>query len=207
MLDGTSPVSLPVLNFNGGGFNPGFDTDRPVTVTNLNVTGAGTISGGGSVTVPSGGSFSKTGSGTLSVTNSGTFGESADLILNVDAGLDGGSMCVGVSSDGNADLPTMQINQDFAIGAGADADHVQLQRERRRRQRPERPPVLGGPGTMTNHGRFDVAGGMPVDRGRADLECRQRHRADRGSDQHRVRWRAPGLPPRSPAASSAARAR
>ena len=32
-LDGTTAMTLPVLNFNGGGFNPIFDTDRPVTVT------------------------------------------------------------------------------------------------------------------------------------------------------------------------------
>ena len=160
VLDGTSPVSLPVLNFNGAGFNPGFDTDRPVTVTNLNVTGAGTISGGGSVTVPSGGSFSKTGSGTLSVTNSGTFGESADLILNVDAGLDGGSMCVGDSGDGNADLPSMQINQDFAIGAGADSTTFTCSANVVRVNGPSGHLFKEGAGTILNHGRFDVAGGM-----------------------------------------------
>ena len=37
-LDGTTAMTLPVLNFNGGGFNPVFDTDRPVTVTTLSVT-------------------------------------------------------------------------------------------------------------------------------------------------------------------------
>ncbi len=159
-LDGTTAMTLPVLNFNGGGFNPGFDTDRPVTVTTLNVTGAGTISGGGSVTVPSGGSFSKTGSGTLSVTNSGIFGPSADLILDVDARLDGGSMCVGDSSDGNADLPSMQINQDFAIGAGADSTTFNCSVNVVRVNGPSGHLFKEGAGTTLNHGRFDVAGGM-----------------------------------------------
>jgi hypothetical protein len=160
VLNGTSATTLPVLNFNGGGFNPSFDTDRPVTATTLSVTGAGTISGGGSVTVPSGGSFSKTGSGTLSVTNSGTFGESADLILDVDARLDGGSMCVGDSSDGNADLPSMQINQDLAIGAAADSTTFTCSANVVRVNGPSGHLFKEGAGTITNHGRFDVAGGM-----------------------------------------------
>ena len=159
-LDGTTAVTLPVLNLNGGGFNPIFDTDRPVTVTNLSVPGAGTISGGGSVTVPTGGSFSKTGSGTLSVTNSGAAGESADLILNVDARLDGGSICVGDTGDGNADLPSMQINQDFAIGAGAASTTFSCSANVVRVNGPSGHLFKEGTGTILNHGRFDVAGGM-----------------------------------------------
>jgi hypothetical protein len=158
-LDGTSAVTLPTLNLNGGGFNPGFDTDRPVTATALSVTGAGTISGGGSVTVPSGGSFSKTGPGSLTVTNSGS-GPSADLILNLDARLDGGSICVGDSSDAHPDLPSMQINQDFTIGSGADAVTFTCSANVITVNGRDGHLTKEGPGTITNHGRFDVAGGM-----------------------------------------------
>ena len=158
-LDGTTAMTLPVLNLNGGGFNPIFDTDRPVTVTSLSVPGAGTISGGGSVTVPSGGSFSKTSSGTLTVTNSGVSGPSADLILNVDARLDGGSICVGRTGDGHPDLPSMQINQDFTIGAGADSTTFTCSANVIRVNGPNGHLFKEGAGTILNHGRFDVAGG------------------------------------------------
>lgn len=159
-LDGGSAVTLPVLNLNGGGFNPIFDTDRPVTVTSLSVPNAGTISGGGSVTVPSGGSFSKTSSGTLTVTNGGTFGPSADLLLNVDARLDGGSICVGRTGDGHPDLPSLQINQDFTIGAGADSTTFNCSANVVRVNGPSGHLFKEGAGTILNHGRFDVAGGM-----------------------------------------------
>ncbi len=159
-LDGTTAMTLPVLNLNGGGFNPIFDTDRPVTVTSLSVPDAGTISGGGSVTVPSGGSFSKTSSGTLTLTNSGVSGPSADLILNVDARLDGGSICVGRTGDGHPDLPSMQINQDFAIGAGADSTTFNCSANVVRVNGPSGHLFKEGAGTITNHGRFDVAGGL-----------------------------------------------
>ena len=159
VLDGNTAMTLPVLNFNGGGFNPGFDTDRPVTVTNLSVAGAGTINGGGSVTVPTGGSFSKTDAGSLTITNSGVVGPSADLILNVDARLDGGSMCVGRSGDGHPDLPTMQVNQDFTIGAAADATTFNCSANVVDVNGPDGRLLWEGSGTMTNHGRFDVAGG------------------------------------------------
>ena len=112
------------------------------------------------MTVPSGGSFSKTGSGTLSVTNSGTFGPSADLILDVDARLDGGSICVGRTGDGHPDLPSLQINQDFTIGAGADSTTFNCSANVVRVNGPSGHLFKEGAGTIMNHGRFDVAGGM-----------------------------------------------
>ena len=158
-IDGSTAMTLPDVRLEGGGFNPIFDTDRSVTVTTLSVPNAGTISGGGSVTVPSGGSFSKTGSGTFTVTNSGPSGESADFVLNVDATLAGGSICVGDSGDGHPDLPSMQINQDFTIGAGADAVTFNCSANVVDVNGPNGHLLWEGTGTMTNHGRFDVAGG------------------------------------------------
>jgi hypothetical protein len=157
-LDGDSAVTLPVLNLDGGGFNPGFDTDRPVTATTVSVTGAGTIRGGGSVTVPTGGSFSKTGAGGLTVANSGS-GPSADLILNVDTGLDGGSICVADSGDAHPDLPSMQINQDFTIRSGADQNAFTCSANVITVNGPDGRLLKEGPGTTTNSGRVVVAGG------------------------------------------------
>lgn len=159
-LDGTTAMTLPALNFNGGGFNPRFNTDRPVTVTSVNVTGAAQLSGGGSLTVPSNGSFTKTGVGSWSITNGGTFEESPDFILNVDATLAGGNICVADSGDGNADLPSFQINQDFTIGFGADATAFTCSGTVVRVNGPDGRLLKQGAGTTSNSGRFDVAGGM-----------------------------------------------
>ena len=158
-LDGTTAMALPVINFNGGGFNPRFNTDRPVTVTSLSVTGAGQLSGAGSLTVPGNGSFTKTGVGSWFITNGGTFEESPDFILNVDATLAGGNICVADSGDGNADLPSFQINQDFTIGSGADATAFTCSGTVVRVNGPDGRLLKQGAGTTSNSGRFDVTGG------------------------------------------------
>jgi hypothetical protein len=161
-LDGTSAMTLPVLNFNGSGFNPRFDTDRPVKVTSLGVTGAGQLSGAGSLTVPSGGSFTKTGAGSWFITNGGTFEESPDFLLGVDATLDGGNICVADSGDGNADLPSMQINEDFTIGSGADQNAFTCSATVVRVNGPNGRLLKEGAGTTSNQGRFDITGGTMV---------------------------------------------
>ncbi len=94
-LDGTSSVTLPVLTLDGSGFQATLDSERPVTATQLSVTN-GAIQGPFTLTVASGGSFSKTGSGRFYVSNNGVQGvqSSADLVLNVDASLEGGSICM-----------------------------------------------------------------------------------------------------------------
>jgi hypothetical protein len=107
-VGGTSALALPDVSMPDG-FAATFDTDRPVTITDLDVE-TGTLAGAGSFTVPSGGSFSKTTSGELRIQ------ESADLILNEDASLDAGPICLTESPSGD---PTLHINETFTIGAGA----------------------------------------------------------------------------------------
>ena len=70
------------------------------------------------LTVPAGGTFAKTRDGQLFITNFGG-GGSPDLVLDTDGRIDGGSLCVGRNGDQDTDLPTLQINQDFVVGAGA----------------------------------------------------------------------------------------
>jgi hypothetical protein len=155
-LNGNDPVNLPLFNLNGGTL----DSLRPVTVHVMNVTG-GRIQNDFTLTVAPGGSFAKTTGGTLSVTNSGTFGPSADLILNADAALDGGSICIADDGDGHADLPNLQINGDFTIGAGAEPVWSGCAGT-------GRPIHVNGPGgtltktgagTATSQGGVEVAGG------------------------------------------------
>ena len=117
-LNGTTPVTLPVLNIDGGGFGATLDSTRPITANALSVTSGG-IQNDFVLTVPSGGSFSKTTGGPFFVRNSGTQG-SADLVLDTDASLDGGSICVATNDSSVTDTPNLHINQDFVIGAGAD---------------------------------------------------------------------------------------
>jgi hypothetical protein len=119
-LDGSSPVTLPVLDLDGSGFLATLDSERPVTATDLSVTN-GAIQNDFTLTVPSGGSFTKTTAGLFRIQNSGAHG-SADLVLDADASLDGGSICVVSSIFLDPDPPNLHINRDFTIGAGADAN-------------------------------------------------------------------------------------
>ena len=89
-------------------------------------------------------------------------GPSADLVLNADAALDGGSICASRNDGGPADdQPNIHINQDFTIGAGAAAlwhtcsafgirVHV---------NGPDGHLTKVGAGTSTSNGGLDVAGG------------------------------------------------
>ncbi len=155
-LNGSTPQTLPVVNITNSAT---LDTDRPVTATTLNTTGAATIRGTGSVTVPAGGSFTKTGVGSLMVT-ANAFEAAADLILNVDATLAGGSICVARTDDSDPDQPNLQINQDFAIGAGADALWYTCSTNARVHVNgPSGTLSKAGAGTASSNGGIEIAGG------------------------------------------------
>ena len=117
-LEGSAPVTLPVFKLNGV-----LDSDRPVTATAMSVT-AGALQDDFTLTVPPGGSFAKTGDGTFAVTNSGAEG-SADLVLDADATVGGGRMCVARTGDQDPDQPNLRIDQDFTIGSAVPSDAFQ----------------------------------------------------------------------------------
>ena len=82
-------------------------------------------------------------------------------MLNTDATLDGGSICVAEPAR-DPDLPDLHINQDFTIGAGADAVAFQC--------RPRSTPCihLNGPdGHLIKAGPGTTTSTTP---------CRRRHR-------------------------------
>ena len=112
-LLGSADATLAKVNITGGVL----DSERDVSITALAVT-AGAIQREFTLTVPAGGSFSKTGDSAFFIRNNGALG-SADLVLDTDATLDGGSFCVGRDGDQDPDLPGLHINQDLTIGAGA----------------------------------------------------------------------------------------
>ncbi|HMJ97009.1 MAG TPA: hypothetical protein VK486_14225, partial [Thermoleophilaceae bacterium] len=116
-LRGTAPVTLPDLELTGGTI----DSDRPIAVDDMDVT-AGTLQRDFTLTVRPGGSFTKTTGGTLFVSNSGAF--SADLVLNADASLNDGQICV-TRTGTDPDLPGLHINQDFTIGSAAPSSAFQ----------------------------------------------------------------------------------
>ncbi len=113
VLDGTTPLTLPRVNLIAGTI----DSRRPLTVTNLNATG-GSLQGDFVLTVPAGGSFTKTTGGNLFIQN-GFDRRSAELVLNVDATLEGGAIGVGNSDSSIPDLPHLWINRRFTIADGA----------------------------------------------------------------------------------------
>ncbi len=146
VLNGNSAVALPALNITGGTL----DTDRPVSATALSLT-TGNLMGTSSLTVPSAGSFSKTAAGTFFLQ------QSADLVLNEDASLDGGSICLGGGD------PNLQINRTFTIGAGADASPFVCDGGPRIRvNAPSGQLIKAGLGTSTIHGGIQVAGTVTV---------------------------------------------
>jgi hypothetical protein len=108
-LEGTTAQTLAELDLSSQGF---FRSSRPVTVTSLDVT-QGRLAGTASFTVPAGGSFTKTTGDTLFVR------ESTDLVLDVDATLAGGAICLTEESGGD---PNLRVNRQFTIGAGALQD-------------------------------------------------------------------------------------
>jgi hypothetical protein len=161
-LNGTSPVDLPALNIDGSGFLATLDSSRPVTTDALSVT-SGAIQGDFELTVSSGGDFSKTTGGPFYVRNSGGQG-SPDLVLNADASLEGGSMCVSRNSGDDPDQPNLHINRDFTIGAGADAvafpcTPVPALDPRVHVNGPNGHLLKAGPGTTTSSQLIHVAGG------------------------------------------------
>ena len=123
-LRGTAPVTLLDLELNGE-----INSDRPITVDDMDVT-AGALHGDFALTVQPGGSFTKSGFGTLSIRNTSgnAAADSADLVLNADASLVDGTICVSWSGDpdlGDPDRPGLYINQDFTIGSGAPSGAFQ----------------------------------------------------------------------------------
>ncbi len=117
-LRGTNPVSLSDLDLTGGTV----DSDRPIAVGDMNVA-AGALQRDFTLTVRPGGSFTKSTVGTLFVRNIGAAG-SADLVLDADASLDEGVVCVASTAETD-DRPNLHINQDFTIGARAAAGAFQ----------------------------------------------------------------------------------
>ena len=117
-LRGSVPVTLPALELTGGTI----DSDRPIAVADMDVT-AGRLQRDFTLTVVPGGSFTKTTPGTFFVSNNGAFG-SADLVLDADASLDDGQICVSRTGT-DPDLPGLHINQDLTIGSAAPAGAFQ----------------------------------------------------------------------------------
>ncbi len=107
-LQGTQPLSLPQVSVTGGTLK----STRDLLLSALDVT-AGTLRGNASTTIPTGGSFSKTTSGQL------TIRDGADLVLDVDAALAGGSICLQDLGGGD---PSLQLNERLTIEAAAKQD-------------------------------------------------------------------------------------
>ena len=117
-LRGTAPVTLPQLELTGGEL----DSDRPIAVGDMDVT-HGRLHRDFTLTVVPGGSFTKTTPGTFFISNNGAFG-SADLVLDADASLEDGQICV-ARTGVDPDLAGLHINQDFTIGSGAPSGAFQ----------------------------------------------------------------------------------
>ena len=153
-LRGTAPVTLPDLELTGGTI----DSDRPIAVDDMDVT-AGTLQRDFTLTVQPDGSFTKTTPGTLFVSNNGAFG-SADLVLDADASLDDGQLCVARTGT-DPDLPGLHINQDFTIGSAAPSGAFQCGPQFDtliHLNGPDGHLSKAGPGT-TNFNDLDLAGG------------------------------------------------
>ena len=106
-----------------------------------------------------GGSFTKTTAGTLFVSNNGALG-SADLVLDADASLDDGQICVSRTGT-DPDLPGLHINQDFTIGSAAPSGAFQCGPQFDtliHLNGPDGHLSKAGPGT-TNFNDLDLAGG------------------------------------------------
>lgn len=156
-INGTGSLTLPVLNLNGAGFIATLDSERTVTASALSVT-SGAIRNDFTLTVPAGGSFSKTTSGPFLVTNSGAQG-SADLVLDEDATLSGGSIQVAHNGSSPDDLPHLEINERFTIGAGADANAFPGSGTRIDVNGPDGHLLKAGSGTTSTDGAINVDGG------------------------------------------------
>lgn len=151
-LLGADPVDLPVFNLTGGTL----ESDRPVTAHVMNVTG-GTLQRDFTLTVAADGSFSKTTGGAFFISQAGAEATAADLVLDANATLDGGQICVNANG-AFTDWPNLHINRDFTIGAGASTaafpcggvTHV---------NGPTGHVHRAGSGTTNFGGALDVAGG------------------------------------------------
>jgi len=113
-IGGTDTLALPDVRIEGGTL----DSSRAITATSLSTTN-GFIRGGFTLTVPAGGTFTKTTGGQLHVTQSDTTQAAPDLVLDVDATIAGGTMCVGRSNDSSPDRPRLVVNRTLTIGPGA----------------------------------------------------------------------------------------
>ncbi len=100
--------SVAALTLGGGQIT--FSGDPTLAVSGSTSMTGGTLTGNGNVAVAATGSFSKTTAGTLTVQNG------ADLVLNVDASLDGGAVCLFDLGGGD---PSLVINQQLEITANA----------------------------------------------------------------------------------------
>ena len=147
-------MTLPDLELTSGTI----DSDRPIAVDDMDVT-AGTLQRDFTLTVQPDGSFTKTTAGTFFVTNNGAFG-SADLVLDADASLEDGQICVARTGT-DPDLPGLHINQDFTIGSAAPAGAFQCGPQFDtliHLNGPDGHLSRVGPGT-TNFNDLDLAGG------------------------------------------------
>ena len=107
-LQGAGSLSLPKVSVTGGTLR----STRDMLLTELDVT-SGTLRGDATTTIPPGGSFSKTTAGQM------TIRDEADLVLDVDAALAGGSICLQDLGSGD---PSMQLNARLTIEAAAHGD-------------------------------------------------------------------------------------
>ena len=121
---------------------------------------------------------------------------SADLVLDADASLDEGVVCVSSSAETD-DRPNLHINQDFTIGAGAPSGAFQCGPQFEHpdpRQRPRRAPEQGRIGDDELQ-RPRRRRRHPVGRERADVRVRQHLRAERRAHRGRL-GRDPARPRR-----------
>jgi hypothetical protein len=184
-LEGAGVVSIPTVSLLGGTL----DSTRPLNPTALNAA-AGTLTGNFTTTVPPGGSFSKTTAGQL------TIRQGADLILNVDSALAGGSICLQDLGGGD---PSLQLNARLTIEAtagedvfncsnGADVPHLLVN--------PGAKLVKSGPGLkrvrtpMKNDGEVRVVEGTLQSFGTAGASAGGEYLADAGAT---VEFNAPAL--------------
>jgi Ca2+-binding RTX toxin-like protein len=81
------------------------------------------------------------------------------LVLNADATLEDGNICVARTDDGDPDLPNLQINKNFTIGASAPSNALNCSASRPHINGPDGHLQWAGSGTTIFSGMLDVAGG------------------------------------------------
>ena len=200
-LNGSAALSLPTVNITGGEL----DTDRPVTVNALSVT-SGINRGQLHRHRPRERQLLEDHPGPPERSaNSGA--QSADLILNVDAELTGGTICAAHDGGAPTDPGTLIVNQDFTIGAGAPQLAFTCSANTIRVNGPSGRLLKSGAGTTTNNGKVEVAGGtVPIGAGQT-FEIFNGIAQSCGTDRNRLGRCAAGLGRPSPAGCCVARVR